>query len=111
MVFGLLILPFGWCLMGKAGLGDTGNNILMNAILKQTNKSIGVVRGVQECVFMLIGFIGARQYVTWFTLALSIGLGSLLQYIYKLIKYDPTKIEHKFIIKRSGERHVASKSC
>ena len=104
MVFGLLIIPFGWALMGKAGLGDTGCNVLMNSILKQTNKSIGFVRGVQECLFMLIGFLGARQYVTWFTIALSFGLGYLLQFIYKLIKYEPTKINHKFLIKASGEK-------
>ncbi len=104
MVFGLLIIPFGWSLMGRAGLGDTGNNILMNALLKQTNKPISIVRSVQECVFMLIGFIGARQYVTWFTVALSFGLGYLLQFIYKLIKYEPTKINHKFLIQMSGEK-------
>ena len=102
MVFGLLIIPFGWALMGKAGLGDTGCNVLMNSILKQTNKSIGLVRGVQECLFMLIGFLGARQYVTWFTIALSFGLGYLLQFVYRLIKYDPTKINHKFLIQTSG---------
>ena len=88
--------------MGKAGLGDTGCNVLMNSILKQTNKSIGFVRGVQECLFMLIGFLGARQYVTWFTIALSFGLGYLLQFVYRLIKYDPTKINHKFLIQTSG---------
>ena len=102
MVFGLLIIPFGWALMGKAGLGDTGCNVLMNSILKQTNKSIGFVRGVQECLFMLVGFLGARQYVTWFTIALSFGLGYLLQFVYRLIKYDPTKINHKFLIQTSG---------
>lgn len=102
MIFGLLILPFGWCLMGKAGLGDTGSNILMNALVKQSNKSIGLVRGILECTFLAIGFIGARNYVTWFSILLSVGLGYFLQFVYKLIKYEPTQIKHKFLV---GHRH------
>ena len=104
LIIGLFVLPIGWALMGKAGLGDTGCNVLMNSILKHCNKSIGFVRGVQECLFVLIGFLGARQYVTWFTIVLSFGLGYLLQFVYKLIKYEPTKINHKFLIKTSGEK-------
>ena len=104
LVVGLLVLPVGWALMGKAGLGDTGSNIVMNALMKQTGKSVGFIRTIEECLFMLIGFIGARQYVTWFTVVLSFGLGYLLQFVYKLIKYEPTKINHKFLIKTSGEK-------
>ena len=106
LVVGLLILPVGWALMGKAGLGDTGSNIVMNALMKQTGKSVGFIRTIEECLFMLIGFIGARQYVTWFTVVLSFGLGYLLQFVYKLIKYEPTKINHKFLIRHQEGRHV-----
>ena len=105
LVVGLLVLPIGWALMGKAGLGDTGSNIVMNALMKQTGKSVGFIRTIEECLFMLIGFIGARQHVTWFTVVLSFGLGYLLQFVYKLIKYNPTEIQHQFIIKTAGERY------
>ena len=110
LVVGLLVLPVGWALMGKAGLGDTGSNIVMNALMKQTGKSVGFIRTIEECLFMLIGFIGARQYVTWFTVVLSFGLGYLLQFVYKLIKYEPTKINHKFLIKTSGEKTCLKES-
>jgi uncharacterized membrane protein YczE len=103
LIIGLLILPVGWALMGKAGLGDTGSNIVMNALMKQTGKSVGFIRTIEECIFMTIGFIGARQHMTWFTVVLSFGLGYLLQFVYKLIKYDPTEIHHQFIIKTAGE--------
>ena len=100
MVLGLLIIPLGWGLMGKVGLGDTASNLVMNIFARETKFNLGIVRGVEECLFMLIGLIAAREYVTWFTIALSLGLGYLLQYGYKLIKYDPTEIKHQYFIKR-----------
>ena len=100
MIIGLLIIPFGWVLMGRAAYGDTGSNILMNALLKKYGLSISFMRGIQEIVFLSLGLLGAREYVTWFTIALTFGLGYLLQICYKLVKYDPTKIKHSFLIKR-----------
>ena len=100
MVLGLLIIPLGWGLMGRVGLGDTASNLVMNIFARETKFNLGIVRGVEECLFMLIGLIAAREYVTWFTIVLSLGLGYLLQYGYKLINYDPTKIRHKYFIKR-----------
>ena len=99
MVLGLLVVPLGWALMGKAGLGDTGSNILMNALLKKTNKSVKFIRGIQESILLTIGFLGARNQVTIFTLILTLGLGYMLEIIYKLIGYKPTEVEHHFIIK------------
>lgn len=100
MVLGILIIPFGWVLMGRASFGDTGSNILMNALLKKYGLSISIMRGIQEVVFLLLGILGARNYVTWFTIVLTFGLGYLLQIVYKLVKYDPTEIKHSFLIKR-----------
>ena len=99
MIIGLLIIPFGWVLMGRAAYGDTGSNILMNALLKKYGLSISFMRGIQEAVFLSLGILGARKYVTWFTIVLTFGLGYMLQIVYKLIGYDPTKIEHKFLIR------------
>ena len=99
MGFGLIIAPIGWCLMGKAGLGDTGSNILMNALLKKTNKSIKLIRGIQESILLIVGFLGAKEQVTLFTLILTLGPGYMLEIEYKLLKYDPSKVEHKFLIK------------
>ena len=99
LVLGGLIIPFGWALMGKAGLGDTGSNILMNALLKQYKKSIGLIRGIEEIIFLCIGLIGASNQVSLFTLFLTFCMGYILQFVYKLIKYNPVEVEHKFIIK------------
>ena len=102
MIIGLLIIPFGWVLMGRAAYGDTGSNILMNALLKKYGLSISLMRGIQEVVYLSLGLLGAREYVTWLTIALTFGLGYLLQVCYKLVKYDPTEIKHSFLVKRQG---------
>ena len=97
MILGLPLIAIGWALMGEAGFGDTNNNLLMNALLKRMKKGIGIVRALEECTFLAIGFIGSNN-VTWFTLALSLFLGYMLEFIYKLIKYNPIEVEHQFLI-------------
>ena len=97
---GLFLSAIGWMYMGKAGYGDTGSNALMNSILKSSKMSIGKVRIIQEAVVLFIGFLGARESVTWFTLLLVATLGPILQFVYGLFKYDPTVINHQYLIKR-----------
>lgn len=99
MVLGIFLIPIGWAYMGKAGLGDTGSNILTNALIKSSNKSLSFIRGIQESVFLLLGILGARSSVTWLTIVLTFGLGYLMQFEYELIKYNPTEVQHKFIIR------------
>lgn len=100
LIIGLLLLPFAWALMGSAGLGDTGSNSLMNAILKNTRLNITVVRSIQEFILLTIGILGARSYVSLFTILLVFGLGPLLQIVYKWINFDPTTVEHIYLIKQ-----------
>ena len=97
MILGLPLIGIGWMLMGKASLGDTGSNILTVVFAKKFNKNIGIIRGSLECVLLFIGFLGARNQVTFFTLILSTCLGYMLQLIYKLFKYEPKDIKHQYI--------------
>lgn len=98
-VFGVLLLPIAWAIMGSAGWGETGSNVLMRALVKSTKKSLGFIRGCEEVVTLIIGFMGARNYVTWFSIVLSLGMGPLLQFVYKLIGYNPITIKQEYIIK------------
>jgi uncharacterized membrane protein YczE len=100
MILGLILLPIAWAMMGSVGLGENGSNTLMNAILKHTNLNISTVRGIQEFILLVIGFLGARETVTVFTIILVFGLGPLLQIVYKWIGFDPTIVEHKYLIKK-----------
>lgn len=103
MLLGLMLLPIAWAIMGSVGLGENGGNTLMNAILKHTNLNITVVRGVQEFILLLIGFIGARNMVTIFTVVLVFGLGPLLEVVYKWLGFDPTTVKHQYLIKLGGK--------
>lgn len=98
MIIGLLLLPFAWAMMGSVGLGENGANTLMNAILKHSKLNITVIRGIQEFILLTIGFLGARDSITVFTVILVFGLGPLLQIVYKWISFDPTKVKHNYII-------------
>ena len=99
MILGVLLLPRAWYFSGSAGLGDTNQNLLTNAILKRTNKSMGFIRMCQEVLFVGIGFLAARSSITLLTIVLSLGFGYVMQFEYKLLKYDSSKVEHKFLIK------------
>ena len=96
MLLGLIFVPIGWALVGMAGFGDTNSNLLTTALIKKTGKSLRLIRGIQECMFLLIGL--PSGCVTWFTLILSLGLGYILQVIYKFMKYEPTEIKHDYLI-------------
>ena len=99
MGLGLLLVPFGWGLVAKAGLSESASNILMNGLLKKTGKSITVIRSIQEIILLAVGFLGARNQVTLFTVALTLFLGKLIQVEYNAMKFDPTTVEHRYIIK------------
>lgn len=106
MVLGILLLPIAWFLSGSIGLGDTNQNLLTNGILKRTNKSMGLVRGMQESLLMIIGLIGGKGCVTPLTIILSLFFGKLMSVEYKLLGYRPEEVQHKFIIKGKCRNEV-----
>ena len=108
MLLGLVFAPIGWSLMGMSRFGETNSNLLTTALMKKTGRSIGLVRTIQECIFLFIGLFSGM--VTWFTFALSFGLGHLMNFIYKLMKYDPTAIQHSYLIK-GGDNFEFKKVC
>ena len=96
MLLGLIFVPIGWALVGMSGFGDTNSNLLTTALIKKTGKSLRLIRGIQESMFLLLGL--PSGCITWFTLILSLGLGYILQAVYKLMKYEPTEIKHSYLI-------------
>ena len=98
MVLGILVLPIAWFLSSSVGLGDTNQNLLTNGIIKRTNKSLGLTRTLQESTFMIIGLIGGKGCVTPLTIVLSLFFGKIMEFEYKLLKYDPIKVTHSYLI-------------
>lgn len=114
MVLGILLLPIAWFLSGSICLGDTNQNLLTNGIVKRTNKSIGLIRGIQESLLMIIGLIGGKGCVTPLTVILSLFFGKIMEFEYKLLGYRPEEVQHKFIIKGKsllvgGDEYAISK--
>ena len=99
MIVGILLLPIAWYLSGTASYGDTNQNLVMNGILKRTNKNVSTVRMCQEVLFVGIGLLGARESITFVTILLSLFFGYIMQFEWKLLKYDSSKVKHRYLIK------------
>ena len=106
MVLGIFLLPLAWYLSSSVGLGDTNQNLLTNGIIKKTGKNMGMVRGCQEVLFMIIGVLGGKGCVTPLTVILSLFFGKLMSVEYKLLGYRPEEVQHKFIIKGKCRNEV-----
>lgn len=97
MFVGIFIAPLAWAMMGSVGWGDTGSNILMRALMKKTGKDIIIIRTIEEVFFLTIGFLGARNLVTVFSVIITFVTPLLLKIYCSVIDYRPAEIEHQFI--------------
>ena len=97
VILGAITLIYGFYKQGSLGLGKTSSNLLTSLIRKKTQASITSVKTIQECLFVLIGLIGASSSFGLATIILSLGFGKLMDYIYTKLNYDPTKVKHQTI--------------
>lgn len=98
VLLGMPLIGIAYSMQGKAGLGDTGSCLFTTTLMKQTGWGVLTCRLILDTTLMIIGFIGARKYVTFGTILLTITTGPGLHFAYKVLKYKPTKIEHKYLI-------------
>ena len=52
---------------------------------------------IQESLFLIIGLIGASSSSGLATVILVLFFGASMDKCYKLLKYDPTKVNHQYI--------------
>ena len=105
LVLGILLLPISWYFSSSIGWGDTNQNLLMDGIIEKTNKSIGLIRGIQESLFTIIGLLG-HGGVSPLTIILSLFFGKIMEFEYKLLKYDSTSVNHSYLIKGKCRNEV-----
>ena len=96
-MIGLVLLPLGYALVGSCGLGECGSCMFQTSLQKQFNKSTRFIRNCMELVFLTISLLGARSSITWFSIVLSLTFGTVMNTVYKLIHYEPTKIVQNYI--------------
>ena len=94
--FGAIIMATGFYFLTIVGLGNSSSNGLMNVLQKLTGKSVGLIRTIEDVSFMVLGFL-LGGIVNIGTLILTFGFGYLLNFIYKLFKFDPTKVNHQYL--------------
>lgn len=88
----------GWTMQGMSRFGANSTNILMEALVKCTGKSLVFIRMCMECVFLIIAFITIPSMVNYFTILITFGCPYAFKYIYKLFKYEPKEVQHDYII-------------
>ena len=94
---GLIGTPIGYAITGSCGMGENATCMLQTALQKQFNKSTGFIRTIMEICYLIIGVLGARSSVTWFSIVLSATFGTIVNIVYKVMKYEPTKVVQEYI--------------
>ena len=94
---GLIGTPIGYAITGSCGMGENATCMLQTALQKQFNKSTGFIRTVMEVCYLIVGVLGARSSITWFSIVLSVTFGTIVNIVYKIMKYEPTKVKQNYI--------------
>ncbi|EHQ90258.1 YczE/YyaS/YitT family protein [Desulfosporosinus youngiae] len=102
-VSGLMMMFLGMIIIGiasyfyiGAGIGSGPRDGLMIALTKKTHKSVRFIRNSLEINALLIGYL-LGGYAGLGTLIMSIALGYIMQFEFKLLKFDINSIQHRFI--------------
>ena len=91
---GMLIMGFGTFLHINAGFGAGPRDSLMVIIMKRTNKSVGFARNSIEITVLVLGYLlGGPVGVG--TVIISLGLGICVQFVFKLLNFDPKIVVHR----------------
>ena len=104
LILGMIIFSLGQYFITKVGRGNGAMNGLMNVVMKNSGKSVFVIRTAMEIMFMGLAYIlGGPIGIA--TLVLSFGFGYVMSTVFKLLKFKPEEIEHKYIKFTKKKRH------
>ena len=96
LILGMIIFALGQYFITRVGYGNSAMNGLMNVVMKESGKSVFVIRTGMEIMFMILAYILGGP-IGFATVLLSFGFGYVLSTVYKLLKFEPEKIEHRYI--------------
>ena len=94
LITGLMIIALGTYFYIETGLGAGPRDSLMVAFTRRTHLPIGVCRGTIELAAVILGWklggmVGVGTIIAAFT------IGFWVQMVFKLFKFDATKIKHE----------------
>lgn len=96
MILGMMIMAFGTYLYISCGLGSGPRDGLMRLLTKKSGKSVRFVRNSIEISASIVGYIlGGSVGVG--TVIIACTLGYFIQFVFKLMKFELSTLEHRFI--------------
>ncbi|WP_144276092.1 YczE/YyaS/YitT family protein [Gottschalkia acidurici] len=96
MIIGMIILGIGTYFYIASQLGAGPRDSLMIMFIKKTNKSVRFVKNSMEITILIIGYLLGGP-VGIGTLIMSVGMGYILQFIFKIFKFDTREVRHRLI--------------
>lgn len=96
MLLGMVVIGIGSYFYIGAALGSGPRDGLMIALTKRTHKSVRFIRNSIELSALIVGYL-LGGYVGTGTIIMALALGYIIQFCFKVLKFDVSKIEHRFI--------------
>ena len=97
VTIGLFLLAYGCYLYMSCGLGCGPRDSLLVGLNKKLNKSINLIKTVMEVTVLIIGILSGGTFGLG-TLISALGTGYAMELIFKLKKFDASKIEQKSLM-------------
>ncbi|GFP78119.1 YczE/YyaS/YitT family protein [Clostridium fungisolvens] len=97
MFCGVMVIALATFLYIGAELGAGPRDGLMVALTRKTNKSVRVVRSIIEIGALVVGYL-LGGFVGIGTLIMAFSVGHAVQFIFKLFKFDVSKVKHRYIV-------------
>jgi uncharacterized membrane protein YczE len=98
LLLGLFMIGIASYLYISAGFGTGPRDGLMVALTAKTGKSVRFIRntievGVLIAAYLLGGSIGVGTVIS------ALAIGYIIQFVFKIFKFDANKVEHRYIDK------------
>lgn len=107
IITGIVIITLATFFYISAGYGTGPRDGLMVALIRRTGKKVGLIRACIETTALLIGFLMGGQLGIG-TIILALCGGPIMQFIFRLLKFDVKNVEHKYIIARNIDLKINS---
>lgn len=96
MFLGMFIIGLASYFYISAGLGSGPRDGLMIALTKKTDRSVRFIRNSIEISALFVGYL-LGGYVGAGTLIMSVVLGYIIQFVFKIFRFNVNQIQHRFI--------------
>lgn len=112
MIMGMAVIGVASYFYIGAALGSGPRDGLMIALTKMTHKSVRFIRNSIELSALIVGYL-LGGFVGIGTLIMALALGYIIQFSFKILKFDVNSIKHRFIdedLKLLNEKILKRKS-